>query len=92
MRNRILADPATERVSLDCVVEIHARRIRLIGSLERRAQFPSWLRPSSFASLPRRREGKEHRLARDAQQKRAIATKGAGRKARRVGAVVNNPS
>ena len=43
--------------------EIQARRIRLTGLAPLRKQFPAWLRLSSLAPYPRKRAGREQRLA-----------------------------
>ena len=57
--------------------EIEARRIRLFGSPAARAQFPRWMRLSSYAAVPRRRAGKERARRVD------LATRGSNRHLRR---------
>lgn len=47
----------------DLESEIRARRIRLLGPRSLVAQFPGWLRQSGQAHHPRRRPGRERRLA-----------------------------
>jgi DNA-binding HxlR family transcriptional regulator len=47
----------------DLRAEIEARSIRVLGPAHLRRQFPNWLRLSMLAPYPRRRAGREQRLA-----------------------------
>lgn len=52
----------------DLRAEIRGNRIRVLGPASLCRQFPDWLRLSSLAAYPRRRRGRETRLASDATQ------------------------
>jgi len=57
--------------------EIRAGRIRLTGDEALERQFPHWLLLSALAPFPRRRAGRERRLALAAERRRNTGTAGA---------------